>query len=111
MTLKVNKGNNKRLKSRLKKSSICHYCGIEVIKSKRGCQSDNGATIDHIYSRCDIIRMLIDNKYPTLRHKHTVLSCYKCNQERNELQQRNIIESYESLKRFDILDIRLLDFC
>ncbi len=112
MSNKVNKGNNNRLKSRLKSSSICHYCKISVVKSTGGRLNDNAATIDHTYSRNDLIRMLIDNKYPSLKHKHTVLSCNKCNKDRNDKQQKDIYNLYNSLKEFDNIDknLRLVDY-
>lgn len=109
MCRKVNKGNHNRLKAKLKRSSICYHCGITVKKSYGGAQDDDAATVDHIYSRYEIIRMLIDSKYPELRHKHTVLSCYKCNKDRNDRRQEEINKIFNPSGVYE--EINLLDYC
>jgi hypothetical protein len=102
--------NSDRLKSLLAQSNRCRYCHVKVHPSKdgTGVQDDTVATVDHIYSRYSLIRMLFANKYgKTRQHKDIVLSCYKCNKERNDNEQRKAAEFYKSLPGDE--DISLID--
>ena len=79
--------NHKRLKSKLKETKYCYWCDRRVKQNamqRNGIHSENTATLDHIFPKLHKIRILIEEKFPELRHKYTVLSCHKCNSDRNK---------------------------
>jgi hypothetical protein len=67
-----------------KKHPFCHWCGIRlriVERQHGGKQADDEATVDHIRSRLDTRRH--EPVRPGQSEVRRVLSCYKCNQQRN----------------------------
>lgn len=69
----------KRLINRLKRDDHCYWCGRQVVLTPdgSGVLKPFHATIDHKFSRQDIRRYLPSGG------SYQVLSCYKCNQQRN----------------------------
>jgi hypothetical protein len=72
-----------RLIKLYKKDCHCYWCGVET-NDYYICQGkklpDDAATIDHLYPKGDIRRLIYElNNLP----QPVVLSCYKCNTERS----------------------------
>lgn len=64
------------------KRGKCNYCGRltihpELLNGNSGIVPTNGATFDHVYSYWDIRRGAKRG------NRKVVLSCYKCNQDKN----------------------------
>ncbi len=70
----------------MRRSSHCHWCGGKVQPSSGGRQEPNGATVDHIKSRGEC---QTKDEYRT--PSNMVLSCYQCNQERNDAAQAKLL--------------------
>lgn len=84
--------NYKILKNLLASSNHCFYCKTSVIKNRKGskiCRS-NSATVDHIYSKTDIRRFIVQEE------NNVVLACYSCN------QKKGVIENTEYV-RYNII--------
>ena len=82
---------NKLIKESCQKhgTSRCFWCECELVKyplEKGETLPHNYATIDHLYSKLHPLR----KTYPT-GERRLVLSCHKCNDERNELEIERII--------------------
>lgn len=82
----------------------CCYCGSKTFlpkKNERNKGFDLMATIEHKYSKCQLIRLLLP------AFKKIKLSCYKCNNERG-LQERNkAMEGYNYSEPHDNLLVNL----
>lgn len=77
---KRKKQNNRpKVQKLFKKQKNCYYCGIKLKMAKQGvngCDQDkNVATLEHLYSKLDIRRLL---------SKKSVLACASCNHSRAE---------------------------
>lgn len=82
------RGNIKRRKRILMaEHPFCFWCGIKVVKRWpiKGQNNDNIATIDHLDSRNKELKEIV-----LPNGARTVLSCKKCNQERNDREQREL---------------------
>lgn len=80
----------------------CHYCGVTTVFPPSGkCwaanEPNNMATLDHLYSRWDIRRL-----FPA-SEKKVVLSCLKCNRDKNFREMRMNAE-YSDFNR-KVIDI------
>ena len=79
---------------------FCHWCKTEVFRGEGSNLKDNTATVDHIYDIKDIRRYLVSEE------ENTVVSCHKCNQERNveEVNKRRyIFNRTDIIKLIDLL--------
>lgn len=78
--------------SRLKKQKgRCAYCSIKLDPNKiafNGVQTDDMATVEHIYSKLDIRRYLSEKK---------VVTCYKCNNDKYSVDQAKIFSDYKNM--------------
>lgn len=68
----------------------CKYCSKDVYRARANQPflMHNNATADHVYPNGDIRRLIGNNDLKV------VLSCYECNQIRNETYQRERKEYY-----------------
>ena len=80
------------------KPMVCYHCGCDVkVYRRKGVLSHNAATIDHLYSKFSLIRLLIGNL------EHRVLSCYSCNQKRNTAE--NLVVQPKEKGKVDIIEM------
>jgi hypothetical protein len=74
------------LKRKWNRNPKCYYCKQKTIFENRqigdGILKPNAATVEHLYSKLDIRRLLQKNT--------TVLACYHCNQERCFEDQKRV---------------------
>lgn len=67
-----------------KNKGICHYCGVKTVLPPSGrnwlIPPRNMATLDHVYSKNDIRFNILGSK------NIVVLSCLKCNEDKNEAE-------------------------
>ncbi len=76
---KGRKGQSRRRETLFKEHPYCYWCNCKLIKCcKQNIKRSNMATIDHLRSRLDPSRLMIDNS----QNPRTVLSCSKCNNQR-----------------------------
>jgi len=105
-----NKKGKKQSKSKIKKlrtslwkeNSQCYYCKTLTILptdfpnllelQKKGITPDNMATVEHLYSRYE------EERFKEGGQDQCVLSCYKCNQEK-EREKTSLIPIEELRKR------------
>ena len=77
----------------------CYWCGCKLLKCcKQNRKKPDVATIDHLRSKLDPSRQIIDNS----QNPRTVLSCNKCNQERakKEVSKLTKKDLWERAKRY-----------
>lgn len=84
-----------------KQKGRCHYCRVKTIitpsgKEWKGNEPKNLATVEHLYPAWDIRRALCSF------YEHTVLSCWKCNQEKNEADYSHLREHEVFIPVIDI---------
>ena len=76
---KGRKGQSKRREGLFKEHPFCYWCNCKLVRCcKQNRKKPNVATIDHLRSKLDPSRQMIDYS----QNPRTVLSCSKCNQER-----------------------------
>lgn len=89
--------NNKVKLKLFEKSPYCHWCNIKTKlindPKMKGTPDPLMATIDHIYSRTNILRWVKKDS----TEKRNVLSCWKCNHERSVAEEKKL--SKEELYR------------
>lgn len=91
------------LRERWHKNPCCHWCGCETVINNRldnGSQKDNAATLDHLFSNLDLRRLLKGGN-------KLVLACYKCNQRRNNAENRLVYSNNFDLRnnRIDLVGL------
>ena len=96
--------NHRRVKRLVQNDPHCYWCNKEVFQnSKKGKQFHNTATLDHVYQRQQLGERIISGN-------PAVLSCYQCNQERNDaLHLSNINHWKEYNKWIFVTRVKLLD--
>lgn len=106
MSKKKNKGAAKKLRALLRKSRNpkCHYCQQTIYKNAPGdsINKHNSATVDHIYSRNDIRRFLVEER------ENTVLACHKCNFEKSLKENSWEVEASQYLRENQVILLTLL---
>jgi len=70
----------------------CSFCYRTLRLPENHCAEDNMATIEHIYSRLDIRRLI-----PGCENKIR-LCCYRCNQDRNTAETAEFHKNYYNLQ-------------
>ena len=96
--LKQKRLNAKRLNSFFadNKTQICYWCGCLVHRGLVKNAKVKIATIDHIYDKRDLRRYLVTEE------ENTVISCYNCNQKRNDSE---LAKRKYNFDRDDLIDI------
>jgi len=77
-----------RINLKIRHKKKCCFCGRKVfIYNNRGehFQADDMATVEHLFSKNDIRRKIKNYK---------ILSCYKCNNKRNNEELKLIYKDY-----------------
>jgi len=101
-----NRGNRKVLIWLYKKhKGKCFYCGCNTVLPAHHSQNkgfDKMATIEHVYSKNDLRRLLIP------QFSKIKLSCYKCNNSKGLEDRNKAMANYNYAERHDGLLINLL---
>jgi 5-methylcytosine-specific restriction endonuclease McrA len=88
-----------------RKDKKCFYCGVITMEPPKNFDfksdpPDNMATVDHVYSKKDIRRLLKNGK------KELVLCCYKCNNDRMKRENCAMSDKTHILLYGEPIDIR-----
>lgn len=95
-------------------NGLCYYCNkpADLITgiNLHGRQKDNTATVEHIYNRTDIRRMLLQSiGYKNQHIKQIVMAHYKCNNGKSKIDHDLMYINYRNEEaQYDGLLIKLL---
>ena len=97
--------NRKRRHKLFLQDPHCHWCGCEVVESqsRQKNQQDNSATLDHLRTKFDPQRGEPSDK------EQTVLSCYKCNNERGMADELIHFKQSPEIKHRVLMKVRYLE--
>lgn len=101
----VNSFAGKFLVREFGKNDCCRRCGRKMVKRSKfdriAYQINEDVTVDHVYSKMDLRRLI-----PGC-NKMLVLCCYKCNQDRNNIEKRLVFNTAykEENNKINILDL------
>ena len=76
---------------------LCYWCHKQVFKAKGAHQVHNTATVDHLYSKFDIRRLIADER------DIMVVSCQNCNWKRG-CQEANRIKHLVPLQFLNLIE-------
>ncbi len=78
----------------VEQEGMCYYCGCKCFKyvCTDGQCPEDAATIEHLYPKSDVRRTLLSY------YEHTVMSCYRCNQNENRADHDRMNAEYNGLE-------------